>query len=70
MSEWVDAEKQLPECHDVLKVRRKNGDEVKAYYYSDGMAWVQFYGVKTSRFQDRSTLSFLFDVTHWLRRDD
>ena len=65
MSEWISIQDKSPGRHFVCQVKRANGMESKSYYHRDGMAWLIFYGVKTSRFQDYYTKDFLFDVTHW-----
>ena len=63
---WISVDERLPDDHEVLKVRRKNGDEIKAYFHKDRATWVLFYCKgETSHFQDHKTLEFLFDVTHW-----
>ncbi len=68
MTEWISVkdEDKLPPCHDVLQVKRENGDEIKAYFHKDKMAWLGFYcKAPRSHFQDHKTMEFLFDVTHW-----
>jgi len=64
--EWSNINDKLPDYSCVLKVKRKNGDECKAYFHKDKMAWLNFYYQgKLSHFQDHKTLEFLFDVTHF-----
>lgn len=65
--EWIDVNERKPQRTDIIKVRRLNGDEIKAYYHSDGLAWIPpWYDRKQiSSFQDFTTNKFLFDVTHW-----
>ncbi len=70
MSEWISVEKSLPKWSDIIKVRRVNGDEIKAYYHDDRMTWLCYYNVKTSYFQDHKTKAWLHDVTHWLKKDE
>src|SRR6267142_286123 len=65
--EWISTTDRLPEGPgSIVFVKRENGDEVKAYYHRDKMAWLSFYHKgDLSHFQDHSTMKFLFDVTHW-----
>ncbi len=67
MSNWINVETSLPKgAGDIVKVKRKNGDEIKAYYHRDSMIWLSYYcKEKTSQFQDYHTRRFLQDVTHW-----
>jgi len=65
MSEWIDAEKELPKQSAVIKVKLDNGDETKAYFYKDKMHWVEYYGKKTSYWWHKETKEPLFNVTHW-----
>jgi hypothetical protein len=66
MFEWISIKDDFPPGpYGIVKVRRKNGDEIKAFYHADAVAWVKFYGVETSKFQCYDTYNFLFDVTHW-----
>ena len=67
--EWVNVKDELPSgAGDIVKVRRENGDELKAYYSKDKMAWLlRYYKGPTSHFQNHATREFLFDITHWLR---
>ncbi len=67
MDKWININDSLPETHDIVKVRRENGDEINAYYHADKMCWLNYYGKKTSHFQSFKSLEFLFDVTHWKR---
>ena len=66
MMDWVDVTKKLPEGSDIVWVKRKNGSVVKAYFHEDEMDWIKFYTKeKITKFQEKETLKFLDDVTHW-----
>ncbi len=67
---WISVKERLPSGPgDILKVRRENDDEIKAYYHADRMAWLSFYTKHNlSHFQDHKTLKFLDDVTHWYEK--
>lgn len=68
---WISVDERLPEHGDVVKVKRANGDEVKAYFHIDKMDWLKFYyNSQLSHFQDHRTLEFLFDVTEWEEREN
>lgn len=63
---WIKTEDRLPNFHEVLKVRRENGNVVKAYFHKDKMEWLKFYCKgPLSHFQDHKSLEFLFDVIEW-----
>lgn len=67
MTEWISVSERLPKgIGDIVMALRENKNITKAYYHQDEVAWVKFYGVKTSIFQDHKTKEFLFDVTHWM----
>ncbi len=65
MSEWISVGERLPKFHAAVRVKREGGNEEKAYYHSDRMSWLNFYGVKTSYFEDTKG-EWLYDVTHWM----
>lgn len=70
MSEWIKVSdaKNLPNNSTILKVKRANGDEVKAYFHHDNLGRMALYHPpgKNLRWQDKKTLEFLQDVTHWM----
>lgn len=42
--EWIDVNEKMPKGKgDIVKVRRANGNEIKAYYHEDSMHWLSFY---------------------------
>lgn len=65
--EWIDVNEKMPKGKgDIVKVRRANGNEIKAYYHEDSMHWLSFYtSAPLSKFQCYETRNFLHDVTHW-----
>ena len=70
MTEWISVKDRYPDGRGaIVKVKRENGEERKVYYWSDGMLWLGFYGIRTTRFQDVETTNFLHDVTHWKIHD-
>ena len=67
--EWIDTEDHLPDCRsDILIVKRKNGSITKAYFYSDKMQWLDFYGVEPTYFWEKHSQKPLYDVVHWLKK--
>lgn len=65
--QWISVKDKLPDSHDIVRVRRANGDEIKAYFHKDKMVWLQFYcKEELSHFQSHKTGEWLFDVKHWL----
>lgn len=65
---WIDADKTLPkEFSGTFRVKRKNGVEMEAHYYSDAMAWIAYYGRKTSHWWDANgNHDRLDDVISWM----
>lgn len=73
VKEWVDVNDALPERKQgIYKVRRQNGNEVKAYYCEDTIDKLhrlsqvgQKYKTESSYWWDKETKKPLYDVTHW-----
>ncbi len=70
MEEWHEFDKEfakdLPKKSDIVKVKLKNGDETKAYFYADKIGWIAFYGHKTGYFWHKDTKELIDHiVTHW-----
>jgi hypothetical protein len=66
---WISVEKELPKgLGAIVKVKRESGEELKAYYHSDKMAWLAFYHKKhkCSYWQCFKTRKWLYDVTDWM----
>lgn len=64
---WIETKERIP---DVLagkyRVRVKNGNEMDAYFYQDSMAWIAFFGQKTSHWWSAHGDNERLDgVTHW-----
>jgi hypothetical protein len=65
--EWISVKNKLPYTHCILRVRRENGEETKAYFHADKMGWAHnYYKFPWTHFQDKKTLEWLEDVTHWM----
>ncbi len=66
--EWISVEDRIPEVHaGKFRVKRKNGTEMDAFFYLDSIAWISWYGQKTSHWWDAKGFhDRLDDVTHWL----
>jgi endonuclease I len=63
---WISVKDKLPTHHAIVRIRKNNGDEAKAYFYMDKIQWIDFYGKKTSYFWDYDTkLPIDGDITHW-----
>ncbi len=69
--EWTkitDYETPLPKSSErscKVKVKLENGSETNAYFHSDKMQWIGFYGQKPCYFWDCNTQKPLFDVKEW-----
>ncbi len=65
--EWISTKDRIPEVlTGKYRVRRVNGIEMDAFYYRDAMAWISFYGQKTSHWWDAQGYhERLDDVTYW-----
>lgn len=65
--EWISVEHQLPEVRaGKFRVRRKNGQEMDAFFYLDSIAWIAFYGQKTSHWWSATyPYDRLDDVSYW-----
>ncbi len=68
MTEWISVKENLPPCSCILTVKRKNGDQIKAFFHSDKINWLYFYGVKTDHFQDMNG-KWLHDVEYYKEPD-
>ncbi len=66
---WIDPKKELPDYHCKIKIKRKNGNIINGYFWLDKSVWLNFFGVKTSHFQDEQG-KFLFDVIGWEKKDE
>jgi len=66
--EWISVDNHLPKCFaGKFRVRMQNNDEKDAFYYADAMAWISFYGQKTSNWWESSgDHKRLDNVTHWM----
>lgn len=70
MSEWIDVKEKHPNVQNgIFRVRKQNGNEVKAFYHDDHMAKFSFYGVRPCAWWDYETSQPLGDVTHWLEKE-
>lgn len=66
--EWISVEDKLPDVFSgKFKVRIKNENEMCAFFYSDALGWIAFYGQKTSYWWDSNYPHERLDnVTHWM----
>ncbi len=63
---WNDVENGLPKCDsEKVKVKLSTGNEILAYFYSDGCYWIEKYGKKGSYFWDCQTKEPLLNVEKW-----
>lgn len=63
---WIKVENRLPQQNDILQVKRSNGIQCKAYFYTDKINWIMWYGQKTSHWWDYITKERLDDVVEWM----
>jgi hypothetical protein len=65
--EWTKTSQSLPNVRaGKFRVKRQNNIELDAFFYSDAMAWIAFYGEKTSYWWSaHGDNKRLDDVTHW-----
>ncbi len=70
MSGWVNIQEGMPsKDYDIVKVKRADGTEERAYFHPDKMCWLNFYRIKTAYFQGID-LNWLHDATHWWGKTD
>lgn|GEM_PF-6632536 len=66
--EWISVQDRLPKglgC--IVNVKKEDGTTTRAYYHADKMAWAHCYEkFPWSHWQDKQTLEWLEDVTHWM----
>ncbi len=64
---WINENDKLPDVDSgKYKVKRKDGTEMDAFYYSDKITWIAFYGLKTSYWwNSKYPHDRLDDITHW-----
>lgn len=67
--EWTDAEKHPPKQNGKFTVKLENGETKKAYFYTDSMAWIAYYGGKPTAWWDCKTHQGLYNVTGWQGND-
>lgn len=65
---WIALADSYPPHSGIYQVKLSNENEIKAYYHSDKMNWLKFYGKKTTHFQDYETNKFIDNVTHWMKK--
>lgn len=74
IKEWLPVENEslFPPSHKVVKVKRANGDEIKAYFWKDQFFMLtHYFDYKPTYFQQFHgegkwrERPFLYDVTHW-----
>ena len=65
--EWISVENKLPDVQaGVFIVKLDDSTEHRAFFYEDAIAWIAFYGQKTSHWWGaRYPYSRLDGVTHW-----
>ena len=64
--EWISVEDKLPNKDWKYTVQLENGSVQKAFFYLDKIAWIAFYGQKTSHWWDaKPPYERLDNVTHW-----
>ncbi len=69
MTKWVKVDERLPNVHaDKFRVKLNGGDEVSAYFYRDSMAWIAWYGLKTSYWWNSKSHEPIFDVIEWMEK--
>lgn len=64
--EWISIEKKLPKNHGKYIVKLRDENELKAFFYSDMMVWIAYYGERPCYWWDSNyPYDPLYDVTHW-----
>lgn len=64
---WISVDEKLPHgAGDIVMIKTKDGEIIKAYYHQDQMVWLAFYFKgERSHFQDMQG-NFLHNVAHWM----
>lgn len=67
-SEWISVNDHMPDVHsDKFRILLANGTEMDAYFYKDSIAWISYYGQKTSHWWNcNGSKERLDTVTHWM----
>jgi len=68
--DWIDINDKHP--IDLLQkylVKSSDGKVTKAFYMPDRIAWIAFYGKKTSYWMEVGSSDLLHDVTHWKKNE-
>lgn len=67
MSEWISVDDNLPDVTSgKFRVRRSNDLEMDAFFYADGISWIEFYGRKSCHWWDaKGQHERIEDVTQW-----
>lgn len=64
--DWVSVDDKLPKFHGIVDVKRSDCTCRRAYFHADKMSWAHNYRkFPWSHWQDKKTLEWLEDVTHW-----
>lgn len=69
--EWISVEESLPD--DEFKkylVKKANGEIITAHFMPDKIAWIAWYGLKTSYWMRVDSGKLIYDVTHWRNKSD
>lgn len=77
VSEWMDAQKELPKGNSgIYKVKLDTSDEIRAYYYCDGLIGVLYKfnlmlkdPIKPTYWWSYPSRDPLYNVTHWGKED-
>lgn len=62
--DWKSAEDK-PTKHCVCWLRLSDGAIIRGYFYTDRMAWIEFYGYKSSYWWCSKTYMPVFNVVQW-----
>ena len=65
--EWISVEDRLPEDKfGKYLIRKANDEQKQAFFMPDKIAWIAWYGRKTSYWMEVTSGELVHNVTHWM----
>lgn len=65
--DWINSDKELPkDKFNKYLVKKENGDPITALFMPDKIAWIAYFGQKTSYWMDIDSGKLIHDVKYWM----
>ena len=69
MSNWVKISDEIPDVFaEAFMIKNEKEEILKAYFYSDKMQWIAFYGKKPTYWWNARTHEPIYNATEWLKK--